>query len=235
MAVENFRMKSSLNGTSTDELFKSIVPTVHDVRSIDPTSCVLSGLHDHTMAMSMAVISAPVNGFIKKILKVSTKTNALNKYYFSCYNIFMPWGKFYSYLLVLLQLILIFFIITYSFFRNLGFIQITLINLGIILGLWSIIVMKKSKIRAIPDVAKEAKLIKNGPYKYIRHPMYASVLTACLGFLLTNIYSMTILFYTLLIIVLNIKIAYEESLLVKTFPKYKSYTKKTKKLIPFVY
>ena len=147
----------------------------------------------------------------------------------------MPWGKFYSYLLVCLQFILICFIIIYSFFRNIGFVQIALIILGAILGLWAIAVMRKSKIRATPNVAMGAKLIKNGPYKYIRHPMYASVLTACLGFLLTNIYSMTILFYVLLIIVLNIKIAYEESLLVKTFPKYKSYTKKTKKLIPFVY
>jgi protein-S-isoprenylcysteine O-methyltransferase Ste14 len=147
----------------------------------------------------------------------------------------MPWGKFYSYLLVFLQFIFICFIIIYSSFRDLGFVQLTLIILGAALGLWAVVTMRKSKIRATPDIARGARLIKIGPYKYIRHPMYASILTICLGFFLTNIYSMTILFYVLLINILTIKIFYEERLLGNAFPGYKSYTKKTKKMIPFVY
>jgi protein-S-isoprenylcysteine O-methyltransferase Ste14 len=144
-------------------------------------------------------------------------------------------GKLYSYFLVFLQVALIFLITIYSFLRNLGILHLSLICLGLALGLWAIISMKGSKLRVTPDVATGAKLIKKGPYKYLRHPMYLSVLIVCLGLFLTNVYSMTIFFYIFLIVVLNLKIVYEERLLRIAFPNYKNYTKKTKKLIPFIY
>jgi len=46
---------------------------------------------------------------------------------------------------------------------------------------------------------------------------------------------MTIFFFVFLIIVLNLKIIYEENLLKIFFPAYKNYMKKTKKLIPFIF
>jgi len=147
----------------------------------------------------------------------------------------MRMGKLYSYLLVILQVTLIILIIIYSFLRSLSFMHLFLIILGLELGVWAIIVMQKSKLRVTPDVATGAKLIKKGPYKYIRHPMYSSLLIICLGLFLTNIYSMTIFFFVFLIIVLNLKIIYEENLLKIFFPAYKNYMKKTKKLIPFIF
>lgn len=143
--------------------------------------------------------------------------------------------KLYSYSLVFLQFFLIFLIIIYAFLRNLGIVQLSLIILGLILIAWALLTLSKSKIRATPDVATGAKLIKKGPYKFIRHPMYSSALIACFGLLLTNVYSITIFLYTLLIIVLILKIIYEENLLNKAFPEYKNYSKKTKKIIPYLY
>ena len=147
----------------------------------------------------------------------------------------MHLGKLYSYLLVFLQVALILLIIIYSFLTNLNLLNLSLIIVGLAVGFWAILLMRKSKLRITPDVATGAKLIKKGPYKYIRHPMYSSVLTICLGLFLTNIYSTTVYFFVLLVIVLNLKIIYEEGLLKKVFPNYKNYVKKTKKLIPFVY
>jgi protein-S-isoprenylcysteine O-methyltransferase Ste14 len=144
-------------------------------------------------------------------------------------------GKLYSYFLVFLQVALIFLIIIYSFLNELGFLHLSLIGIGLGLGLWAIISMKGSKLRVTPDVASGAKLIKKGLYKYIRHPMYLSVLIVCLGFFLTNVYLTTLFFYIFLIVVLNLKIVYEERLLRIAFPNYKNYTKKTKKLIPFIF
>jgi protein-S-isoprenylcysteine O-methyltransferase Ste14 len=117
----------------------------------------------------------------------------------------------------------------------LGILHLSLIGFGVALGLWAIISMRKSKLRVTPDVASGAILIKKGPYKYLRHPMYLAVLIVCLGLFLTNVYSMTILFYIFLIVILSLKIIYEERLLKIAFPNYKNYTKKTKKLIPFIF
>lgn len=147
----------------------------------------------------------------------------------------MPIGRLYSYFLVAMQLLLILLLIIYCVFGNLGFFQITLINLGLLLILWSTYWMRKSKLRVTPEVAIGAKLIKKGPYRYLRHPMYAAVMIFCLGLLLTNVYSMTVVFYVLLFLDLSLKITYEEKLLKRAFPDYNNYTKRTKKLIPFIY
>jgi len=106
---------------------------------------------------------------------------------------------------------------------------------GVLLGVYAIFSMRKSKLRITPELAENATLIKTGPYKYIRHPMYSAVLLFCLGFFLTNIWSMTAIIYLSLIIILNLKIIYEEKLLNIAFSNYKSYAKKTKKLIPYIY
>ena len=144
-------------------------------------------------------------------------------------------SKLYSYLLVSIQLFLIFLIALHASFRNTGILPLLIFIAGIILGFWAIFVMQKSKLRITPDVAKNAILVKEGPYKYVRHPMYSSVLTMCLGMVLTNIYYLTAFFYVLLFIVLFLKINYEEKLLKKHFSDYKIYKTKTKRLIPFLY
>lgn len=122
-----------------------------------------------------------------------------------------------------------------SSLRNANLFSILIFILGLIIGIWALFSMKKSKIRITPDVAKNADLIKTGPYKYIRHPMYSAVLLSSLGMLLSGISISGMVAYMLLIFVLSIKIRYEEKLLSAHFPDYKEYKKMTKKLIPFVY
>ena len=143
-------------------------------------------------------------------------------------------GKSYSYFLVSLQFLLIGLLALNSNLRS-NILYLLIFFLGIFVGVWAILVMQKSKLRITPDVASNATLIKTGPYKYIRHPMYLSVLTVCLSFALSNINSLTILLFVFLFLDLFLKMNYEEKLLQKAFYNYSEYMIKTKRLIPFLY
>jgi len=113
--------------------------------------------------------------------------------------------------------------------------------LGIILFLSSVYVgisgikehNKKFNIR--PDIQQNSTLITTGVYKYIRHPMYFSVIFGMLGVLITFFSIKELIVYMFLSIVMIIKLHYEESLWVCHTKEYTEYQKKTKKLIPFIY
>jgi len=80
-------------------------------------------------------------------------------------------------------------------------------------------------------------LIKNGLYKYIRHPSYTGSLLSFLGFglSLNNWLSLIIIFVPVLVTFIN-RINIEEKLLQKQFgTEYSDYKKKTKRLIPMIY
>jgi protein-S-isoprenylcysteine O-methyltransferase Ste14 len=86
-----------------------------------------------------------------------------------------------------------------------------------------------------PVPRDSAQLRTTGIYGYIRHPMYLSVLTALIGFTLyyNSYYTLILCFAG--VIFITIKIRFEEKYLNEKFDDYKSYSLRTKKLIPFIY
>lgn len=104
------------------------------------------------------------------------------------------------------------------------------------LGAWSVLDMShKSKVQVTPDVAPGARLITEGPYKKIRHPMYTSLLLFTLV-LIINFYTwQRLVFWIILLVDLIVKVHYEEAILEKYFTGYREYQKKTKKLIPWIF
>jgi len=106
---------------------------------------------------------------------------------------------------------------------------------GVSLGVWAVWTMRTTMWQITPDVANGAILIENGPYTYIRHPMYLSVLLVAAGLLINDFSESRLLAFTILAVDLLIKIHYEETLLHRHFSTYKEYIKKTYRLIPFVY
>ena len=80
------------------------------------------------------------------------------------------------------------------------------------------------------------KLIKEGIYKYIRHPMYGSLLFLDLGAMLKNISvtTVSIAFAAVLFVVLTARVEEKEN--IKYFGQdYKNYMKRSKMFIPFVF
>lgn len=132
-------------------------------------------------------------------------------------------------ILVLVQFSLILLIIYYGESNNIY--RLIGVYSGIFIGLWAIISMKL-KVSIFPEPNKNGKLTLSGPYKFIRHPMYTAVLLITLS-LVTNIISA--LLWLLLLADLNIKMRYEERLLLNKFKNYENYREKTKMLVPYVY
>jgi protein-S-isoprenylcysteine O-methyltransferase Ste14 len=86
------------------------------------------------------------------------------------------------------------------------------------------------------QIIEDQKLVKNGPYKYIRHPLYLGEILRNFGivFIFSSAYGF--LFITIGTIFLLLRINMEEKMLVEAFDQnYKDYKRTTKKLIPYIY
>ncbi|MFI5270567.1 MAG: methyltransferase family protein [Candidatus Saccharimonadales bacterium] len=113
-------------------------------------------------------------------------------------------------------------------------IGLALFILGLLIAIWARVSMGDSW--GFPaDKQKGTKLITTGPYKFIRHPIYAGVLLAMLGtgIGLTSTWIIIFLAFGFYFVWSAI---YEEKYLIKQFPTtYPNYVKKTKMLIPFLF
>ena len=111
---------------------------------------------------------------------------------------------------------------------------LTLYALFILLGIWSTYIMK-FRFNISPEPFKEVNLVTKGPYRFIRHPMYTSVigLTACL--IVDDFSIARLTYWIMLAAILILKLTYEEKLLGEKFTDYTDYRQKSKRLIPFIY
>ena len=142
--------------------------------------------------------------------------------------------KTYAYTLVFLQFFLIFILLSIneSIFNKP--LSLVIFILGLSFGIYTLIFNKLSNFNISPLIKKNAHLITNGAYKYIRHPMYFSLLLMLLAVISTDIRPENIVLYLFLIVVLSLKAKKEEDLWMNENPQYQEYRGKTKMFIPFV-
>ena len=113
---------------------------------------------------------------------------------------------------------------------------ITLIQtIGLVLGVWAIAVMSKSKLNITPVPRKGASLVISGPYKILRHPMYTAVILTLFPILFTNYEIINLVVFGILFINLILKLNYEEILLREEFPAYEQMATNTWRLVPWIY
>lgn len=101
---------------------------------------------------------------------------------------------------------------------------------GILLSAYTI----RKSLTAQPLPKSTGTLSTYGLYKYVRHPMYTSVMILCLGI---AVVSGSVIKYALvgcLAILFHFKSVYEEKFLKQKYPDYESYAKITPKFIPFI-
>ncbi len=143
--------------------------------------------------------------------------------------------KFYSAVLTFIQYGSLVFLLGFNpwFSRNpwLFAIQIA----GIITGIWAIITMSKSKLNISPIPRPGAVLVRDGLYRYIRHPMYLSLLLFVPPLVERSPGAVNLLVFSVFFINLLAKMYYEERLLKCHFEGYEAYMKETRRLIPYVY
>jgi len=85
-----------------------------------------------------------------------------------------------------------------------------------------------------PEIKANASLITTGAYRYIRHPMYFSVLVMMLGVVVSKPSLFSLFIYVLLVVTLFIKAQKEEMLWMEQSSEYRNYMQRTKRIIPFV-
>ncbi|WP_457652024.1 methyltransferase family protein [Rhodocaloribacter sp.] len=106
---------------------------------------------------------------------------------------------------------------------------------GVALGLYAVAVMRLGRFNVTPDVRPDAELRVHGPYRWIRHPMYTSVLLTMLALVWGDCSLVRLGVWALLALDLVLKMRYEEHLLSEKFEAYAEYRRRTKRLIPWVY
>jgi protein-S-isoprenylcysteine O-methyltransferase Ste14 len=87
----------------------------------------------------------------------------------------------------------------------------------------------------VPAPKPGATLVRNGPYRLVRHPMYAGGLLVCYGWALLAQGWFTLAYASFAFVFMDLKASREERWLVEKYPSYVDYQRRVRKLIPFVY
>lgn len=81
----------------------------------------------------------------------------------------------------------------------------------------------------------EGGLVTTGPYRLIRHPIYASILYFSLAGVADNISRMNLLLTAVLCLGVGMRIFCEERMIANEYPEYVEYAQRTKRIVPFVF
>jgi protein-S-isoprenylcysteine O-methyltransferase Ste14 len=89
--------------------------------------------------------------------------------------------------------------------------------------------------RSLSIIPEARRLVTGGPYRLIRHPLYAAEMLAAFALLISRPALWSVLAMIPFIAVLLLRASFEERLLGRTFPAYSAYVLRTKLLIPLVW
>ena len=94
--------------------------------------------------------------------------------------------------------------------------------------------MKFDNLNILPNLTKNHELRTTGIYRFIRHPMYSSVLLLSFALLLSNAHIYAQIVMGVLLIDLILKSNLEEKLLLNRFNNYQAYRRTTGRFFPFL-
>jgi protein-S-isoprenylcysteine O-methyltransferase Ste14 len=86
-----------------------------------------------------------------------------------------------------------------------------------------------------PRPLEEGSLVRTGPFRLVRHPVYLGLVAAGLGATLTQRTPSTLVATAILFVILDLKRRREEAWLAERYPDYAAYRTGVKALIPFLY
>jgi protein-S-isoprenylcysteine O-methyltransferase Ste14 len=106
---------------------------------------------------------------------------------------------------------------------------------GIALAVWAIATHGIGNFNVRPEPVAGGRLVTSGPYRVVRHPMYAALFLAVLPVVIQNPSFVRWTAAVALIVDIAVKISFEERLLQLTHREYAAYCTSTWKLIPLIY
>ncbi len=105
--------------------------------------------------------------------------------------------------------------------------------LAVGLMIWARIVFGRRSFHAGANPT-EGRLVTNGPYRFLRHPIYAAATYFIWAGVLSYRTIEAIAAAVVVTICLVVRMLLEERFLRATYPEYREYSQQTKRLIPFL-
>jgi protein-S-isoprenylcysteine O-methyltransferase Ste14 len=109
-----------------------------------------------------------------------------------------------------------------------------LIAAGVLLG-WPAVFRQRGQFTAMPRPVSGARLVTEGPYRQVRHPMYGGLVLAAIGWAALSASPPTCVLALATFVFFDLKSRREEVWLAERFPEYDRYRKHTRRFIPSVY
>lgn len=109
---------------------------------------------------------------------------------------------------------------------------ITAIAMGVLLGLWTLVYNRIGNFNIRPEPKPNAKLVTDGPYRLVRHPMYDAVLLVMAAWAFFADDAAKPFYWLGLLHVLWVKSSIEEKMLILKYPDYIDYMRSTGRLLP---
>jgi protein-S-isoprenylcysteine O-methyltransferase Ste14 len=106
--------------------------------------------------------------------------------------------------------------------------------LAVALGIWARRSFQAGQF-SIHAEPVEGTLLTTGPYQFIRHPMYAFALLLIWASILGHLSIINIVIGLIVTGVSVIRMLTEEQFLQARYPDYAEYSRKTKRVIPFIF
>ncbi len=105
--------------------------------------------------------------------------------------------------------------------------------LGLAIALWARWMLADNWSSGV-EFKQGHRLMKTGPYRFVRHPIYTGILLMCAALAMESGRLHCWLGLALICIGQWVKIRQEESLMLRHFPGYADYRRAVKALVPFV-
>ena len=105
--------------------------------------------------------------------------------------------------------------------------------ISVVLMIWARMTFRRRSFHLAANPT-EGGLVTSGPYRFIRHPIYASILLFMVAGVISHISLESIILSIVFMIGVVLRIYSEEKLVVLQYPEYTSYAAKTKRIIPFI-
>ncbi len=108
------------------------------------------------------------------------------------------------------------------------------VMLGVLLCVWGLTGLREA-LTPFPKPLYDASLRRTGAYRLMRHPIYAGLMLASIGWALWWLSAAGLLYAAAVAIFFDRKAAHEEIWLREKYPEYADYERQVKKFIPGIY
>jgi len=107
-------------------------------------------------------------------------------------------------------------------------------SMAVALMLWARITLGRRSFHAAADPT-EGGLVMEGPYHFVRHPIYTAVCLFGWASVLAHMSPLSAIAGGLVTVGALVRMLAEERLLVRHFPGYRQYAEVTKRMVPYLF